>query len=358
MTRELLVGTRKGLFTLQGDDEGPYEVIGRSFEGNVVEYAMRDPRSGRYFASVTSGWYGPRVMHSKDPTAPLDTWEHAETLAMPEDTEASIERIWVIRTGEADDQLFAGTDPGALFESKDGGLTWSLNRGLWDHPSRPDWQPGGGGLCLHSILTYPGEPQKLSAAVSAAGYWTTTDGGATWERENQGIVPRYIPEESREGATNLCVHNLHRAPSMPERVFMQFHGGVYRSDDDGGTWTSIAEGLPSDFGFPIAGDPADPDSAFVIPMVADVDRVTVDGRVRVFETRDAGESWIERSKGLPQRDAYLTILRQAFDHDGQGDELGLWFGATSGEVFGSVDAGQSWFTVAERLAPVTSVRVA
>jgi photosystem II stability/assembly factor-like uncharacterized protein len=356
--RELLVGTRKGLFTLRGDGDGSYEVASRAFDGNVVEYAMRDPRTGRYLASVTSGFYGPRLLHSMDPTLPFEEWTHAGSLAMPADTEASLERIWVIRAGEAEGQLWAGVDPAALFESRDGGLTWELNRGLWDQPGRTEWQPGGGGLCLHSIVTWPGDPQKLSLGISAVGYWRTDDGGVTWTRAGSGIVPRYLPEEIRETSQDLCVHNLHRAALRPERVFMQFHGGVYRSDDDGDTWASIADGLPSDFGFPIAGDPADPDSAYVIPMVADVDRTTVDGRVRVYETRDAGASWTERGRGLPQREAYLTILRQAFDHDGAGDDLGLWFGATSGEVFGSIDAGRSWFTVAERLAPVTSVRVA
>jgi hypothetical protein len=353
--RELLVGTKKGLFVLRGDGDGPYDVAGRAFDGNVVEYAMRDARSGRYFASVTSGFYGPRLMHAMDP---LGEWEHAPTLAMPEDTGASLERIWVVRSGEADDQLWAGVDPAALFESRDGGLTWSLNRGLWDEPSRERWNPGNGGLCLHSILTWPGDAERLSIGISAVGYWSTKDGGTTWNRSTTGIVPPYVPEDEAATTLDVCVHNLHRAPLQPERIFMQFHGGVYRSDDDGLTWVPIADGLPSNFGFPITGDPADPDSAFVIPMVADLDRVTVDGAVRVYETRDAGASWIARGDGLPADDAYLTILRQAFDHDGEGEGLGLWFGATSGEVFGSVNAGRSWFTVAQRLAPVTSVRVA
>jgi photosystem II stability/assembly factor-like uncharacterized protein len=351
---ELLVGTRKGLFVLRGSTSEGFDVVHRAFEGNVVEYAMRDARTGRYFASVTSGFYGPRLMHASDPTG---EWEHAPTLAFPEDAGATVERIWVVRSGEADGLMYAGVDPAALFTSRDGGLTWELNRGLWDQPTRPEWSPGNGGLCLHSIATWPGDPSRLALGISAVGMWLTDDGGVTWRHGNEGLVPRYLPEDAREDTLDLCVHNLHRAPLLPERLFMQFHGGVYRSDDAGEAWTSVAEGLPSDFGFPITGDPADPDSAFVIPMVADLDRVTIDGAVRVYETRDAGKSWNARGHGLPSSDAYLTILRQAFDREGQGESMGLYFGATSGEVFGSGDAGATWTSVAARLAPVTSVRV-
>jgi photosystem II stability/assembly factor-like uncharacterized protein len=190
------------------------------------------------------------------------------------------------------------------------------------------------------------------------GVWLSDDGGRSWRHGNAGLVPRYVPEDAQGETIDLCVHNMHRAPLRPERLFMQFHGGVYRSDDAGESWTSIAEGLPSDFGFPMVIDPADPDSAFVLPLHADDDRVTVDGRVRVYGTRDGGSSWTSLSVGLPQEDAYLTILRQAFAHDGEGEGMGLYFGATSGDVFGSPDAGRSWFTVRERLAPVNSVRVA
>ena len=242
-----------------------------------------------------------------------------------------------------------------LFESRDGGASWQLNRALWKHPTRPKWQPGAGGLCLHSIATWPGEPGRLAVGISAAGVWLTDDAGATWRSGNAGIVPRYLPEGVPEDEIGLCVHRLQRAPTLPERIFMQFHGGVYRSDDAGESWNDIAPGLPSDFGFPLAIDPADPDSAYVIPLNADTDRVTPEGRVRVYETRDAGASWAPRGDGLPAEDAYLTVLREAFDWIGEGAGLQLYFGATSGTVFGSGDAGASWFDVAANLPPVHSI---
>jgi photosystem II stability/assembly factor-like uncharacterized protein len=303
-------------------------------------------------ASVTSPFYGPKIWYTDDPAG---EWEQAEGVALPEGGDVALERIWVIVTGEADGTLYAGGDPGVLFESRDGGATFSLNRGLWEHPSRSKWQPGAGGMCLHSIATWPGEPDRLAVGISAAGVWLTDDAGASWHSGNEGIVARYLPEDVPADEVALCVHRLRRAATQPERIFMQFHGGVYRSDDGGATWNDIAPGLPSDFGFPLAVDPADPDSAYVIPLVADIDRVTPDGRVRVYETRDAGATWTPRGAGLPPEHAYLTILREAFDWVGEGDALELYFGATSGAVFGSGDAGESWFDVAAHLPPVLSV---
>ena len=256
------------------------------------------------------------------------------------------------------DALRAAATRASCSASRDGGESWTLNRALWEHPTRPEWKPGGGGLCLHSIVPTPGVPGRLALGMSAVGIWLTDDAGETWRHGNQGIRPRYLPDDGPADTITLCIHNLKRAPRQPDRLFMQFHGGVYRSDDGAESWTSIGDGLPSDFGFPLVIDPADPDSAYVIPLKADMDRVTPEGHVRVYETRDAGASWEPRGEGLPAEHAYLTILRQAFDCTGEGEGLELYFGATSGDVFGSPDAGGSWFPAAVRLPPVYSVRVA
>ncbi len=349
---ELLAATKKGLFVLEGDADGGFDVKARAFAGEPVEYAVRDERSGRIFASVSSPFYGPKIFYTEDPSG---EWAQAEGVNLPEGGEEALERIWLIVPGEAEDVLYAGGDPGVLFESHDGGETWSLNESLWEHRLAENWQPGGGGLCVHSIVPWPGEPERLALGISAAGVWLTEDGGRSWRRGNVGLRPRYLPEEKLDENSALCVHHLERAPRRPERLFMQFHGGVYRSDDAGQSWEDIGSGLPSDFGFPLAVDPGDPDSAYVIPLRADMDRVTPEGRVGVYETRDGGETWTERGEGLPSRDAYLTVLRLAFTGAGAGDALELYFGATSGEVFGSRDGGESWFSAASRLAPVFSL---
>ena len=295
---ELLVGTKKGLFVLEGKPGAPFAVRARAFAGEPVEYAVRDPRSGRVFASVTSPFYGPKIFFADDPAG---EWGQAAGLALPTGGDAALERIWVIVPGEAEGVVYAGGDPGVLFESRDGGATFAVNRAFWEHPSRPGWQPGAGGLCLHSIATWPGDPNRLAVAVSAAGVWLTDDGGGTWRNGNEGIVARYLPDDAPADVVALCVHRIERAATRPDRLFMQFHGGVYRSDDAGQSWIDIADGLPSDFGFPLVLDPADADSAYVIPLTADVDRVTPNGRVRVYETRDAGATWARARRWAPER---------------------------------------------------------
>jgi photosystem II stability/assembly factor-like uncharacterized protein len=352
---ELLVGTKKGMFVLQGDGAAGFRVASRSFAGEPVEFATFDPRTGRTFAAAASPFFGPKLWWTEDPAG---EWHQATGVQLPADGDRALERIWVVVAGEEDGLLYAGGDPGVLFESRDGGESWALNEGLWQHPTRAEWNPGGGGLCLHTIVPWPGDPSRLSVGISAVGVIHTEDGGATWRHSNRGIMPRYLPEDQRDVEHQHCVHCFRRSPARPERLFMQFHGGVYRSDDAGESWVEVGgDGLPSDFGFPVEIDPADPDSAYLIPLTADVDRVTPGGRVAVYETRDAGDTWTSRGDGLPAGDAYLTVLREAFDRSGEGPELSLWFGATSGDVFGSEDAGATWFTAATRLPPVYSVRV-
>ena len=274
-----------------------------------MEFAIRDPRTGRYFASHTSGFYGPRLMYADDPTG---EWTQAEGPSFPEGGDTALERIWTIMPGEADGLLYAGVAPGGAVH---------LDRRRGDVVAQRVSVEGARGRRLAARRRRAGaaldlpvarDPDRLAVGVSAAGVWLTEDGGQTWRTGYEGLVPEYMPEEAREGTNVLCVHNMHRAPTRPERLFMQFHGNVYRSDDEGSSWSEIRHGLPSGFGFPLVIDPADPDSAFVIPLVADVDRVTPEGRVRVFETRDAGATWTERGEGLPADEAYLTVLRQAF----------------------------------------------
>ncbi len=353
---ELLIGTRKGLFVLRGPRGASMEVAGRSFEGVEVEYAIRDPRTNTYLASVTDWHFGPRVFVSDDPTK---GWEQTEGPVFPEDAGSTVERIWTIEPGAEDGVIFAGVAPAALFRSDDAGRTWTLNRGLWDRPERAKWQPGAGGLCLHSICPWPGDPSRLAIAISAAGVWLTDDGGENWRKGIKGLVPLYVPEEAREDEVGLCVHDMKRSPVAPETFFMQFHGGVYRSDDAGETWNDIgaSHGLPSDFGFPLVIDQTDSKRAFVLPLTGAEDRTTPNGKTLVHETTDGGATWTARGEGLPDRDAYLTILRQAFCGDARGgSDLGLYFGATSGEVFGSANGGANWSTVARNLPPVLSVR--
>ena len=262
---ELLIGTRKGLVVLRGERGGPFEVAARAFPGEVVEFATRDPRSGRYLAGVTHGQFGPHLFYSDDPAG---TWTQAEGPAFPASANAAVERIWVIEPGISDGEVWCGVAPAALFRSGDGGKTWALVQGLWDVPARPHWEPGAGGLCLHSICPWPGDPKRLAIGISSAGVWLTDDAGKSWRRSVGGLVPRYIPEEARKDTHAFCVHNMKRAPRQPATLYMQFHGGVYRSDDAGESWIDIGtdRGLPSDFGFPLAIDAHDPDRAFVIPL--------------------------------------------------------------------------------------------
>jgi photosystem II stability/assembly factor-like uncharacterized protein len=256
---------------------------------------------------------------------------------------------------KADGCLYAGVEPAGLFRSDDEGLTWRHVSGLRDHPSRPHWQPGGGGLILHTIVPHPTDANRVWVAISTGGVFHTGDGGATWEPRNRGTRMDYAPEDQRYGEFGQCVHSLAVAPGMPERLYQQNHCGMYRSDDGGGSWESIEAGLPSTFGFPAAAHPRDPETLFLFPLNGDsIGRYAPDGKAAVWRTRDAGETWTDLRAGLPQQNAFMSVLRQGMATDTH-DPAGIYFGTTSGALFASRDEGESWTCIAEHLPVITSV---
>jgi photosystem II stability/assembly factor-like uncharacterized protein len=356
----VLVGTTKGLFSLAstgGRDH--FELAGPSFAGEEVYSTCVDTRgpSPRLFVGSVSNHWGPVLRRSDDLGA---TWTEDEraALAFPAGSDASLARIWQLAPGPADqpDVLYAGVEPAALFRSDDGGSTFSLVQGLWDHPHRPRWEPGGGGLCLHTVLLHPDDPARLLIAISAAGVYRSDDGGATWEASNRGIVTPFRPDDP-EPEFGQCVHKVARDAGDPERLYLQHHGGIYTSSDGGRSWSSMTPIAGMDFGFPIVAHPSRPGTAYLLPLESDEYRCTPGGHCTVWRTTDAGASWEPLTTGLPQRDAHLTVLRDAFTTDGQ-DPAGLYFGTRTGEVYGSADDGDSWQLLAEHLPPVLSVRAA
>jgi photosystem II stability/assembly factor-like uncharacterized protein len=358
----LLVGTMKGAFILRSSPERrEWEVGGPYFPGHAVYAMAYDARRGRrrVWAGPNSAHWGGLLRHSDDFGR---TWTNPEeaNVKFPEGTGAALQQIWQIAPGRESepDTLYCGVEPAALFVSRDGGTTWSLVEGLWNHPQRPRWQPGGGGLCMHTILLDPEDPKRMRIAVSTAGMYTTADGGATWRPSNSGVRADFLPEKYPE--FGQCVHKVVQSKPRPDRMFLQNHWGLYRSDDRGETWTDIANGVPSDFGFPIAIHPRDPDAAWIVPLESDEFRCTPEGKLRVYRTRDAGARWEPLTSGLPQEQAYETVLRDALavEDDVARDRVGVYFGTRSGKLFASSDEGESWTAIADGLPPVISVKTA
>lgn len=355
----ILVGTTKGAFLVRPDGQhGHVEIDGPHFAGHEIYAMAYDGRHSRrrILAGTVSAHWGPGIAWSDDLGR---TWADPPeaNIAFPADTGASLQRVWQLEPAGDDEPgvVYAGAEPAALFRSDDGGQHYALVPGLWNHPHRPEWEPGGGGLCLHSVVRDPTDFRAMWVAISSAGVYRTVDGGETWEAKNKGVKTPFLPVDEPE--FGQCPHKVVAHPDRPERLFLQHHWGVYRSDDRGDSWTSVGGDLPSDFGFPIVQHPHDPDTVYVLPLTSDEQRWTIDGRCRVYRSRDAGETWEALTDGLPQDHTYLTVLRDAFCADAR-DPAGLWFGTRSGELWASGDEGDSWLCAARHLPPVVCVKSA
>jgi tRNA A-37 threonylcarbamoyl transferase component Bud32 len=354
----LLVGTTKGAFILRSNcQRSRWDVMGPAFHGHAIYSMAYDARQGghRLWASTCAFW-GTFLRCSDDFgkkwTNPLQA-----NVKFPEDCGTSLKNIWQVCPGRDNEPetLYCGVEPAALFVSHDSGDSWSLVRGLFDHPHRPRWVPGNGGLALHTILLDPANHQRMYIAISSGGVYRTDDGGTTWQARNRGIRVTFQPNKDPE--FGQCVHKMVLHPARPERIFLQHHWGVYRSDNHADSWQSISNGLPSDFGFAMVMHPCDPDCVYIVPVESDEFRCTPDGRLRVYRTRDAGASWEPLTRGLPQKGAYETVLRDALITD-RLDPAGIYFGTRRGELFGSTDDGKSWKTIVSGFPPIVCVKAA
>jgi hypothetical protein len=355
----VLVGTMKGAFILRSNAQRrQWDVGGPYFPGHAVYALAFDARAGRHRL-----WAGPNSMHwggmlhSSDDFGRSWTNPVEANVKFPQGTETALKQIWQIAPGRAaePDTLYCGVEPAALFVSRDAGASWTLVEGLWNHPQRPKWQPGGGGLCLHTILLDPERPGTIRVAISTAGMYVTDDGGASWHPSNKGVRAVFLPDKYPE--FGQCVHKVVQSRQQPSRMFLQNHWGLYRSDDRGESWIDVANGVPSDFGFPIALHPQRADTAWIVPLESDEFRCTPQGRLRVYRTRDAGAHWDPMTNGLPQDGAYETVLRDGMSVDAA-SPTGVYFGTRSGKVFGSSNEGDDWSVLVDGLPPVIAVKTA
>ncbi len=354
----LMVGTRKGLWIGRSDDaRQEWDFTGPHFNMEEVYSCMVDTRREppRLLVGASSSWLGPQVGRSDDLGT---TWEETPggAIRFPEETGATVARVWQLVAGPEDAVVYAGTEPGAVWKSVDGGETFSLERGLWDHPHRSEWGEGFGGQAFHTILPHPDDPRSVTAAISTGGVYQTNDGGGSWEPRNKGIRADFLPEDQRYPEFGQCVHKVTRHPARPERLYLQNHGGVYRSDDHGGSWQDIGDGLPSDFGFALVVHPHQQDTIYLFPNGAGEARFPPDGKARVWRSRDAGDSWEELGTGLPDN-FYVGVMRDAMCVD-EHDPAGIYFGARNGSVWGSSDEGDTWRPVVSDLPDVMVVRAA
>jgi photosystem II stability/assembly factor-like uncharacterized protein len=362
----ILVGTRKGAFVLTGDGtRGDWSVAGPLFGGWEIYHLKGSPADqNRIFASQSTGWFGQIIQRSDDgglTWAPVGNdfpyegipGTHQWYDGTPHPWEFS--RVWHLEPSPANpDMVFAGVEDAALFRSDDGGRTWQELSGLRQHDTGAQWQPGAGGMCLHTILLNPDDPARMVVAISAAGAFRTDDGGRTWQPSNRGLHSEGIPDPDAE--VGHCVHHLAMHPSRPDILYMQKHWDVMRSDDAGKSWQEVSGNLPSDFGFPIEVHPHEPDTVYVVPITSDAEHFPPEGKLRVYRSRTGGGEWQELTKGLPQAHCYVNVLRDAMAVDSL-DPAGIYFGTTGGQVYASADSGDSWAPIVRDLPAVLSVEV-
>jgi photosystem II stability/assembly factor-like uncharacterized protein len=362
----VLVGTRKGAFILTADGQRrDWTVTGPLFGGWEVYHIKGSPVDpDRLYASQSSSWFGQIVQRSDDGGQNWEAVGNAFAYAGEPGTHQwydatprpwEFKRVWHLEPSPDNaDTVFAGVEDAALFRTVDGGRTWQELAGLRRHGSGPQWQPGAGGLCVHTILLNPDDPRRLYTAISAAGAFRSDDGGTSWRPINRGLVSEYLPEPRAE--VGHCVHRMAMHPTRPETLFMQKHWDVMRSDDGGESWREVSGNLPSDFGFVIEVHAHDPETLYVVPIKSDSEHYPPDGRLRVYRSRTGGTDWEALDNGLPQSHCYVNVLRDALAVD-RLDPCGVYFGTTGGQVYASADAGDHWTPVVRDLPAVLSVEV-
>jgi hypothetical protein len=362
----VLVGTRKGAFVLSSDGKRErWDISGPHFAGWEIYHVKGSPADpDRLYASQCSGWSGQVIQRSDDGGA---TWEPAGNKFAYDGVPGThqwydgtphpweFERVWHLEPSLDDpDTVYAGVEDAGLFRSADGGQQWQELPGLRGHGSGPFWQPGAGGMCLHTIILDPGQPARMFAAISAAGAFRSDDSGQTWRPINHGLQSEGIPDPDAE--VGHCVHRIAMHPSRPAVLFMQKHWDVMRSDDAGESWYEVSGDLPTDFGFPIDVHAHEPDTIYVVPITSDAEHFPPDGKLRVYRSRTGGGEWEALTRGLPQQHCYVNVLRDAMAVDSL-DSCGVYFGTTGGQVYASADAGDNWAPIVRDLPAVLSVEV-
>jgi len=362
----VLVGTKKGAFILESDGKRQnWTITGPHFAGWEIYHMKGSPVDpNRIYVSQSSGWFGQVVQRSSDGGKTFEAvgnkfiydgvpGTHQWYDGTPHPWE--FKRVWHFEPSLADpDVVYAGVEDAAIFQTKDGGATWNELSGLRGHGSGPHWQPGAGGLCLHTIILDRGNPKRIYIAISSAGAFRTDDGGVTWKPINKGLHSQQIPNPDAE--VGHCVHHVAMHPAKPDTLFMQKHWDVMRSDDAGENWVEVSGNLPTDFGFVIDVNAHEPETIYVVPIKSDSEHYVPDGKLRVYRSKSGGNEWEALTKGLPQQDVYVNVLRDAMAVD-QLDKCGVYFGTTGGQVYCSPDGGDSWLAIAEHLPSVCSVEV-